>query len=266
MKNRTYLAIFLSYVSIVAGLLVSSLAYASSYQPGNYPRFSYATISPSGERVSDGKNLILRAIENNHTIPLKYDAQFKSTSHYIFPDGLYGGRYNSERASSKTFVDVISKAISEFSCAEYRFRHRLAETPQCNGYVLDEQKKEHMPFVSGQFTRNRIESNLDNPRNNFSYQAYLKSSQEKELESAFGSVHELGTFFGRMARSNSLVLSIDVNIYRLDANANRSEPINTRPITYFIILPSAVEISRQKSQRAAANFAISNARLLILGM
>ncbi|GGN29162.1 MULTISPECIES: hypothetical protein [Marinomonas] len=52
-----------------------------------------------------------------------------------------------------------------------------------------------MPFVSGQFTTNRIEAVIDDQNSGVSFHAYPKSTDEKSLKSAFGSVHKLGTFF-----------------------------------------------------------------------
>ncbi|WP_261599248.1 hypothetical protein, partial [Marinomonas sp. BSi20414] len=126
-------------------------------------------------------------------------------------------------------------------------------------------RREAMPFVSGQFTTNRIDAFIDDQNNHVSFHAYLKSTNEKSLDSAFGSVHELGTFFGKLADRRSLVLSIDLQTYQLNANGFRGEKINKIPYTYFVILPKAVDIAKQSNQELAGRFSVEKAKLLILG-
>lgn len=242
-----------------------SLSYAENFQSGNYPRFSYATLFSSGEKVNEKPNVVLNAIENGNALPLRFDSTFKGAKKYIFPVKYFGSSYNIDKLMSAKFVSALSDLVGDFACAEYRFRKDLAEAQGCNGYTIDSDKKEHMPFVSGQYKKNRLEVNLDDKKNRVSFYAYLASGQEIGLDSAFGSVHELGTFFGKLANRRSLMLSINLQAYWLDSDYFRKEKINANTLTYFLILPKAVDIAKQESEMAAANYAVKNARLLILG-
>jgi hypothetical protein len=254
---------------IIAALCILFLSSAfncvTAYQTGNYPELAYAKLFSDGTNVSDKPNSVLNAIENGNAIPLKFGAEFKAMQELIFPQQYYGERYIQKKLNSAKFIETLAEVVKEFSCAEYRFRHQLPEKSNCNGYIVNNRKKEHMPFVSGRYMTNRIEANRDDHRNRISFQAYLESSKEKSLESAFGSVHELGSFFGRLADRRSLVLSVQVQTFWLNTNQQREKPMLSEPLTYFLILPKAVDIAQQKSESAAASYALANTRLLILG-
>ena len=255
--KKLYLAIVVSLTFVSQGLS------AQSYHAGNYPRFSNAIIWPSGESVSARANNVSRAIERADVIPLSYTDRLKGFSQYVFPHSVYGDSYIQHKLTSEAFIQVLSNVVKQFGCAEYRFRHDLPESTGCSNESSN--RREAMPFVSGQFTTNRIDAFIDDQNNHVSFHAYLKSTNEKSLDSAFGSVHELGTFFGKLADRRSLVLSIDIQAYQLDSNGFRGDKINKSPYTYFLILPKAIDIAKQANQEAAGNFAVENAQLLILG-
>lgn len=249
-------------IFIIPIFLFSSVGNSSNYHAGNYPRFSNAIIWPSGESVSARANNVSRAIERADAIPLSETYRLKELSQYLFPSSVYGDSYLQNKLASDGFTQALGNVVKQFGCAEYRFRHDLPESTGClNG---SSNQKEAMPFVSGQFTSNRIESFIDDQSNNINFHAYLKSTNERSLDSAFGSVHELGTFFGRLAGRQSLVLSIDLQTYQLNANGFRGDKINKKPYTYFLILPKATDISKQASQEEAGGFSKSRSRILIL--
>ncbi|WP_375748705.1 hypothetical protein [Vibrio sp. HN007] len=252
-------------LGLVGLSLLSGSAFSADYQSGNYPRFSYAKLFSTGETVNEKPNIVLAAIENGDAIPLKYDQAFLSAKNYLFPQKFYTDSYTVDRVANRQFVNAIASLVKEFACAEYRFRRRLPESDQCAGHVFDQNKKEHMPFVSGRYLDSRMEQNADDKASRVSFYAYLPSGNETSLESAFGSVHELGTFFGRFAHRQSLILSVNIQAYWLDSDLFRKEKINESPLTYFIVLPKAIDISKQGSERAAAEFAVNNAQILILG-
>ena len=247
---------------IVLFLFVSQGLNAQSYHPGNYPRFSDAILWPSGESVSAKPSNVSRAIEKASTIPLEYTNSIKGMKQYLFPKSAYGDLYFQEKLASRGFIEALSDVVRQFACAEYRFRHDLPESTGCQN--ASSNQKEAMPFISGQFTTNRIEAVIDDQNSGISFYAYLKSTDEKRLKSAFGSVHELGTFFGKAADRRSLVLSIDLQAFQLNTNMFRGEKINQYAYTYFLILPKAVDIARQANQEAAGEFSVRKSKILIL--
>ncbi|MBJ7556678.1 hypothetical protein [Marinomonas spartinae] len=253
-------------LSVIIGVLLAFFSYeikAESYHSGNYPRFSNAILWPSGESVSAKPSNVSRAIEKATMIPLAYTSNIKDMEQYLFPKSVYGGLYMQNKLASHGFVQVLSNVVKQFGCAEYRFRHDLPKSTGCqNG---SSSHKEAMPFVSGQFTTKRIESVADDKHSGVSFYAYLKSTDEKSLKSAFGSVHELGTFFGKAPDRHSLVLSVDLQAFQLNSNMFRGKKINQYAYTYFLILPKAIDIARQANQEAAGAFSVKHARLVVLG-
>ena len=252
---------FYSIISFISLLLSFSV---SAYQSGHYPKFATAKLFSSGEAVNTKRNVVAYAIENGNAIELKFNSEFIGARNFLFPEKNFGSPYNVEKVASQAFINTISEITSKFICAEYRFRNRLPSATDCNGFAIDENRKEGMPFISGQFTSNRIEANLDDRLSGVSFHAYLKSSQEVPLSSAFGSVHELGTFFGGFADRKSLILSINVDAYWWNKETQRNKVINAQPEVYFIVLPSSAELSKVRNQRQAAKLGLEKAKILVI--
>ncbi|MGC9459225.1 hypothetical protein [Vibrio genomosp. F10] len=251
-----------SVLSLVVLLVSSSV---NAYQSGNYPKFATAKLFSSGEAVNAKRNVVAYAIENGNAIDLQFNSEFLGARKFLFPEKNFGSSYNVEKVASQAFITATSEVISKFICAEYRFRNRLPSATDCNGFSLDENKREGMPFVSGQFTSSRIEANLDDRANGVSFHIYLKSSQETPLSSAFGSVHELGTFFGGFSGRKNLILSVTLDAYWWSKDTQRSEVINAQPEVYFIVLPSSSELSKAANQKQSAKLGLEKAKILIIG-
>mgnify|MGYP001411125640 CR=1 FL=1 len=252
-------------ILIFTTVLYAANVAAKDYQPGNYPRFSFSQLFTTGESVSEKPNIVLNAIEDGTSVDLKFNSSLISDKQYLFPANNFGSSYNVDKLVSQAFIRVMSDLVSEFACAEYRFRKRLPASHMCNGNAIDKNKREGMPFVSGQFVSNRLENHLDDRKNGVSFTAYLKSADESPLSSAFGSAHELGTFFGGFAHRRSIILSVNLEAYWWSADSQRTGKINKKPEVYFLVLPRAVDIANQKNQTSAAKYALDNARILVIG-
>ncbi|MEF1200420.1 hypothetical protein QTO12_07680 [Vibrio owensii] len=260
MKRKTQM---LKVILLAASILFTIDSHA--YVSGNYPRLATMRIGEPQQLVSSSNNMISYAIENGKSVSLEYN-QIKSMTPYIFRKEYFDS-YIGKKLNNPTFVKGLQAIVNEFACAEYRFRHRMPQSDSCSGYVGDKYNKEKMPFVDGQFKSFRLEQHIDNKRDGISYQFYLPSASEKTLDSIWGAVHELGSFFGRTFERRQLVLSVYMQAYPLNENGFRDRtPFYDKPITFFIVLPSATEISRQNNQTRAGHFAADKAQLLILGM
>ncbi|MBH9742250.1 hypothetical protein [Vibrio navarrensis] len=229
---------------------------AQAYNYGSYPTLSniiYNHKNESSYRIGN-------AIEKGQSIPIVFNDEFKSLSMINF-SRKYFTTYESEILSSKTFVENMKKVIGEFACAEFRYRRGLPESNSCNGYVRSDVKLEKMPFVDGQYVSKSIESNIDIHK--YGIQMFLDSSDGTPLNNLFGSIKQMGTFFGNAFERNNLVLSISMNVYRLDSSGYRSNVINEKPIIYMVIIPGSMEISEQENQSKAAEYVIENSKLLV---
>ncbi|MFC1234441.1 hypothetical protein [Vibrio sp. F74] len=255
--------IVVTFLSMII-ITLSSPTVANSYQQGNYPRFSNAKLFTTGETVSGRPNVVLSAIENGTSIDLGSTGRLSGVKQYLFPSKNFGSNYTVDKLASTSFTRSISNVVGEFACAEYRFRNRLPESDGCNGYVHDDGKKEGMPFVSGQFQSNPLETHIDDQVNGISFTTYLKSVNDVPLNSAFGSVHEMGEFFGKFANKKSIILSVNLEAYWWSTDKQRTNRINIEPEVYFIVLPKSVDIANQRDQNSAAKFAIENSKILII--
>lgn len=244
----------------IAALLFST--YATAYINGDYPRLAETMVN--GKMLAAGNSKLTNAIEKGSTVPLVFDSRFKSLSSTLFP-APYFDSYTAQKLNRAGFVNGLRHLVKQFSCSEYRFRHGLKQAGACNGFTSESEYLEQMPFVSGLYTNQRLEYHLDDKGNGISYHFYLESSSAVGLDSLLGSVHQLGSFFGRQFDRRQLQLAIRVITYKLDSNGNRSSaPIYDKPLSYLVILPTSMQIYRQADQSRAGHYAADQARLLIL--
>ncbi|PIB13132.1 hypothetical protein DA093_24560 [Vibrio rotiferianus] len=238
----------------------------SAYNAGNYPRLAYIKVPHSQQTYNQSNHPLTTAVEQSSAISINDRIAIASDWNLIMPQQAFEEGYIYRRLSASSLIHTLTPLISEFTCAEYRFRHRQQEASDCTKATSRKKGKiEGMPFVSGQYTMKSAINDYDDQRNRISYEAKLPASSEHSLDTIDGSVHELGTFFGRLASSDSLVLSIRLNVYTLDSNQLRDKKLNISPIVLFVVLPSAREISQQPNQIKASMFAVQQAKLLIIG-
>ncbi|NLS14419.1 hypothetical protein HGP28_16185 [Vibrio sp. SM6] len=247
-------------------MLSPALVHAS-YQLGNYPTLQYAKFDTQGRTLANTTNSISNSIEQGDAIPLKFDKEMLANRAWILPSKYYGDQYWVDKILTRDWVRNMQNLITNFVCAEYRFRHRQYQSEDCFKQESSNinAQREGMPFVSGQFKQNSLETNLDSTHARLSYKMWLPSGNSVSLQSVFGSVHELGSFFGPYRRNdNSLVLTIYSQVYRLNQDNFRGALINTTPSHYFVILPSSRELAAAPNQQAAAKQALAQAKLFIL--
>ncbi|GLO64044.1 hypothetical protein MACH09_45520 [Vibrio sp. MACH09] len=234
----------------------------SAYANGDY--FSFSETKIDGTMISSSNNIISNAIENDNSINLKFTPKFQKLTKQLFPS-KYIDSYIAQKLNNADFVKGMDGLIAKFACTEYRFRHRQPESNECDGYIISSNNLEKMPFVSGTYKNSRMEYHIDSKINNVGYYFYLESSDVVPLDRFSGSVHQLGTFFGRKFNRKQLQLSIRLIMYNLDDSGSRkAQPIYTNPLIYFVILPTSTQIYKQSNQLLAGNYASRNAKLLVL--
>ena len=252
--------------AILTTLLGFISCFVQAYTSGNYPRLAQMKTPNQQITISQGNHPITYAVENSMAIPLLDQSALTADWQYIIPPSQFKNDYLYRRLNSNALVQAISPVIRDVVCAEYRFRHRHASSNHCSKSVKQHNGRvEGMPFVSGSFTENSAINDYNDRKNRVSYEAYLPSSKQFALNTLEGSIHELGTFFGRFASNRSLVITMRIKIYTIDRDGFRIAPLNRTPLLLWIVLPSAQKLSQQNSQNHAANYALENAQLLVLG-
>jgi len=223
MVNKALLA---QRILLIFTLTVSTFtAKSTTYQAGNYPRMAYATYG-NGKVVANTSNIIKDAFENHQVVQLKYTPKWRQAMSHTFYEIADIGSYELELFASREFVQGALRLVKEFSYTEYRFRHQAPATDVCNGQAYDKQTKENMPFVGGQYKQQKMEVNYPLHSNKgLLYQFYLKSGTQAPLKSIWGSVHEVGPFFGKTADRNDLILTVNVIAYYQTENGLRGEKL-----------------------------------------
>lgn len=257
----------LAFRSLIGLFALLSTGVQAGYESGSYPTLAQATLFSDHDTVVNQPNALSYAIEQGKAIALRFDATFQANSDVLFPKAIFPDAYWRQKAIHRTWVSNMQQLVAHFACAQYRYRHRLAQSTACY-----EKRRENihtpyeaMPFVDEPYLSSSLEVNQDHPTQPVSYQMWLPSAAEVPLRSALGSVHQLGTFFGRLADQQSLVLTVRSHIYQLSDHKIRGNTLSAAPMPYFIILPSAQELAQQPNQQAAAAFALQQARILLVG-
>lgn len=252
-------------ILIITAITLGSSHTALAYQAGNYPDLAEIRAGSQTSSLNMSNHPIANAIEQSSAIPLLSHSALQTDWSLIVPQQQFSSDYLYRRLTPASLLQAITPVIRDFVCAEYRFRHRQLQSSHCNNTNNPNSAVEGMPFVSGLFTNRDATYDYEDQNNRISYQATLPSASRHALQVLEGSVHELGTFFGGFASNNSLILNMRVNMYTLDKDGFRKSQLNRSAISLWIILPPAIEISRQSHQVQAANYALQEAKLLILG-
>lgn len=247
-------------------LLLSLLGLFSGFATADYNNLAWVSIDDKGTRVYDTNNVLKVAIEDNRFIPLAYNTKWRDSAPELFPEIRTLSQYELDAYASPNLVKGIQKLVAEFSCATYRFNQNKPQTRSCQGASFDNKKREGKPFQGGQYVDNRLTVSINNVSNsmpNRSYDIYLPSAKEKPLNSVWGAVHELGSFFVRQRDNKDTVLTIYIDAYRLDKDLERGKKVTDKPQVVFVVIPRASVIGRQSSEQAAANFAVKDAVLIV---
>lgn len=253
-KTVNFTSIFLYCCILLAPLTVFA------NEIGTYPKLSNIIIRSNHEYAKH----IESAIENADYIQLENSAKFRSLAQNNFPLDFFSN-YEAEKLADDAFITAVRKIVRQFTCAEFRYRKNLPEKTACNGYVSNNQNKEKMPFVDGQFKDNRLQAFVDDKIAGYSFELFLESSNSVPLSELFSSVKQIGTFFGQVFDSNELILAVRMSAYRLNEDGYRAQsPINENALIYLIVIPSSKEIAKKKNAHLAGKFAVNKARMLIL--
>lgn len=261
MRFTQSLKIVMTFISVA---FFSRCAFA--YTSGNYPRLAQIPIPSQSLTLSQGEHPISYAIEQGMATYLLNQSELNANWQYLVPSANFSDDYLYRRITSNSLLRAVTPVIEDVICAEYRFRHRLEQSTHCTKMQNSHNSElEAMPFVSGQFTNSPAINDYEDRKQRISYEAYLPESTKSPLSTLEGSIHELGTFFGRFAPNNSLVLHLRLNFFALDGDGFRGSRINTKPISLWVVLPPAKELSRKPDQQIAAKFALERAQLLLIG-
>ncbi len=114
-----------------------TLSVNAGINSGSYPSFAYSGFG-GAKTISNTDNTISYAIENRHAIPLVYNNQYKSALKQVFAEAYALDSYSAKKLESQRLLGATKQAISEFVCEEFRFRHRMAESEGCAGFVSDD--------------------------------------------------------------------------------------------------------------------------------
>ncbi|WP_260258946.1 hypothetical protein [Vibrio intestinalis] len=247
-------------------LIFTVLAVFASQVSADYNNLAWVSIDDKGTRVYDTNNRIKLAIEDNRFIPLAYGSQWQDSAPELFYEVGQISQYELDAYASASLVKGIQQLVAEFSCATYRFNQKKPQTRSCNGKSFDDRQREGKPFQGGQFVNKRMSVSINSVSKtlpNRSYDIYLPSAKEKTLNSLWGAVHELGSFFVRQRDNKDTVLTIYIDAYRLDKDLERGKRVLESPQVVFVVLPRASKIGRQSSEQAAAQYALSDAVLIV---
>jgi|GEM_PF-6817419 len=249
------------YKAIVLSLI--SLSVHAGINSGNYPSFAYSGFG-SGRNLTNTDNIITYAIEQRHAVPLNYNGQYLGALKQVFAEAYANDSYAAKKLESTQLLVATKKAIAEFVCEEYRFRHRKPERDGCEGYVSDDRAKQPMPFISGRLAEQGLQIHQDDRDKGVSFEISLPASSDVPLSHTYGAVHELGSFFGGLADSNSLVLGLRMKAYHTTESGRREALIYPNNLIYFVILPTAKALANQANEQEAVSFATSQAKLLVV--
>ncbi|MDS1838474.1 hypothetical protein [Vibrio vulnificus] len=241
-------------------LIFSILVSAFSFASGSYPNWSVSAVGD--QMMSTSNNIITRAIEGGHTIPLVHIRKFREYSKIIFSENEYGSYMSSKLSTTELHAGLI-EFVGFYICTEYRYRNKLKVADKCDQGQLTSDEVEKMPFLNSPYLHRRLTNHSDSLKSGVGYEYYMEMGSAKPTDSFLYPVHQMGTFFGRKFDSKQIVIQINILAYKLDPQGFRlNNPILSTPSTVIAILPTPLQIMQQSNQNAARDFGINNTQLI----
>lgn len=249
---------------LTAGATGCSVFGSTQHQP-YYPLLRDSHYSDEDVTVIETDNVLKSALKRNDYVPVEDRNRVSLSVDKVFAEAIDSHAVSVEDLKGSLFHDGVEQLIKQFTCELYASQQpkdSVQLCPQSNKIVDNAQG--YLPFEQGLRAAQRISAIQSNSSNTFQLELFLKSTHERQLESLWGAVHELGAFKGSQLPPESLVLTVNLKAYKKDQQSQIWRYMHPEPLIFFVILPSVDHITSRPNEIASMAFAYRSAKLLVV--
>tara|TARA_Y100001956_G_C4116298_1_gene185067 strand:+ start:276 stop:1046 length:771 start_codon:yes stop_codon:yes gene_type:complete len=251
-------------VAITVSLLGCSNFLDSARKP-HYPTIRDAIYSSDGTTVIESNNVLKRAVKENRVIPLASKELVNSNAATLFAEIIGNRGIGPQDLYGSEFHYSLEQLIKQFTCELYASQQPEESIQLCpmTNEIVDN-NLDYLPFVEGQRTTSRLAVSATNAPETLEVELFLKSTNERSLDTLWGAVHELGQFKGSALPSESLVLTVNLQAYKKVDVKHGWKELYKEPLIFFVILPSVEQLLNRQNEVESMRLAYRNAKIVLV--
>ncbi|EGA70419.1 hypothetical protein VISI1226_00100 [Vibrio sinaloensis DSM 21326] len=231
----------------------------------HYPLLRDSIYSDEEIPVIESDNVLKTAIKENRFAPVIENEAINNNAAKVFAEVLQSRSLAIQDLQGEEFHRGLEMLIKQFTCELYASKQPKDSVQLCplSNTIVDNNLN-YLPFEYGRRTSERLTVTTTNASQTLELEFFLKSSNERSLESLWGAVHELGTFNGSTLDEANLVLTVNLQAYKKPADNQQWHSLHSEPLIFFVVLPSVEHLTARPNEVESMRFAYRSAKLLLV--
>ena len=248
----------------VTCVIISSCSYFSSTtrQP-YYPLLSNSIFSDESLTLIETNNIVIKAIKSNRYVSVSDYQGVNDVANIVFNEAEVSSAVSISDVQNSLFHHALESIIKQFTCEVFTSKHTNSSIQLCP-LSKNATKTAALPFIDGIRLKHRLSTTIHNDLVGLEFELFLRSVQERSLDTLWGAVHELGKVPNSELSQDSLVLTVNMNIHKKNDSDRRWRSLHHEPLVFFVVLPPVESIWQSKNEIKSMNFAYEKAVLLIV--
>jgi len=230
-----------------------------------YPSIRDSTYSDEKISVIESNNVLKSAIKQNRYVPVNDTVKVNNNAATIFSEVVASNSLSITDLYQDEFHLGLETLIKQFTCELYASQQSADTIQVCpQSQKIVDNNLGYLPFEDGVRRTERLVSVVRNAQETLELEFFLKSSNERSLESLWGAVHELGAFKDSQLDETNLVLTINLQAYKKPSENATWRQMNPDPLVFFVVLPTVDQLVNRPNEIESMNFAYRSAKLLLV--
>ena len=255
-------------MSIAAALGLGLTACSMFSEPKRepyYPPLRDTVYSDEDITVIESNNVLKAAIKSNQYVNVANYNNVNGTADKVFAEVLNSSAVTLKDIQNEQFHQGLETIIKQFTCELYASKQPADSVQLCplSSKIVDNNLN-YLPFEDGLRFTQRLRATLYDNEDRLQIELFLKSTHERSLDTLWGAVHELGHFNNSTLSPDSLVLTVNMKVYKKSDSNLRWMYLHPEPLVFFVVLPSVDLIISRPNEVESMNFSYRSAKLLVV--
>ncbi|MBU2898835.1 hypothetical protein [Vibrio hepatarius] len=249
---------------LVLNITACSLFSLTDREP-YYPLFRDSVYTDDSVTIIDTNNVVRKAIKSNDYVNVSDHEAVNNNASKIFSEAITSSATSIKDIQNTYFHNGLEAVIKQFTCEMYASQQPANSVQLCplSSEILNN-NLQHLPFTKGLRVNHRLSVTVHDDSGDLELEFFLKSTQERSLNTLWGAVHELGNILHSNLAEESLVLTINMSVHKKNHLDTLWRALHHEPLVFFVILPSVDSILQSKNEAESMDFAYAEAKLLVV--
>ena len=253
-------------IAVALGLSLTACSmFSEPKREPYYPALRDTVYSDEDITVIESNNVLKTAIKSNQYVNVADLDEVNNNAAKVFAEVLNSSSVTVKDIQNKQFHKGLKTIIKQFTCELYASKQPADSVQLCplDSKIVDN-NLDYLPFEDGLRFTQRLSTTLNDDEDKLQLELFLKSTHERSLDSLWGAVHELGRFKNSQLSEDSLVLTINMKVYKKSDSNLRWMYLHPEPLVFFVVLPPVDLIINRPNEVESMDFAYRSAKLLVV--